>query len=73
MFIFPLPFDQTAYVRFINCLQMERIRHSEELEDNDYIINPLCVAAMPEEIRKGFLKKVFGITLVDPTFEVGQC
>ena len=26
-----------------------------------FVVNPYCVAAMPEEIRKGFLKKVLGI------------
>ena len=30
----------------------------------DFFINPFCVAAMPEEIRTGFVRKVFGIITV---------
>ena len=39
----------------------EMVRHIEEVDDEDFVINPYCVASMPEDIRKGFLRKVFGI------------
>jgi hypothetical protein len=45
---------------------MEQLRHEEGLQD--YVINPFCVAGMPEEIRLGFLKKVFGIMAVQQFF-----
>ena len=49
----------------------ERIRHHERDSnaldgdgDDEWVgLNPFCVASMPEEIRRGFLQKVFGIIL----------
>ena len=54
----------------------EKIRHSEretrmsedgekmEEDEDEWIMNPYCVASMPEDIRRGFLRKVFGIVLI---------
>ena len=45
--------------------QIKRNEGGEEaFEDDEWALNPYCVASMPEDIRRGFLRKVFGIVLV---------
>ena len=40
-------------------MAFEQVAHSGN--DDEYVINPYCVAAMPEPIRKAFVTKVLGI------------
>jgi hypothetical protein len=40
-------------------MAFEQVAHSGH--DDEYVINPYCVAAMPEPIRKAFVTKVLGI------------
>ena len=44
-------------------MAFERVAHNEGVDHDDFIINPYCVASMPEPIRKAFVLKVCGIVL----------
>jgi FtsH-binding integral membrane protein len=50
----------------------DHIRHHETKdtdEDTEWVgLNPFCVASMPEDIRRGFLTKVFGILFLQLFF-----
>jgi hypothetical protein len=44
-------------------MAFEKVAHRVGTDHDDFIINPYCVASMPEPIRKAFVIKVCGIVL----------
>ena len=44
-------------------MAFEKVAHHIGTDHDDFIINPYCVASMPEPIRKAFVIKVCGIVL----------